>query len=197
MSGASLWDKREWHMRTLRSVVLGVACFLSYGVSVAADPILLDCRKALKWQIQAAPEGSELIAPAGDCEWVIEKSIIVNVNDITIRGLHARVRDGFVTGILIVNGNGFRMFDCVLTGNRGTIYKRQRRSLLKLRGSGFHIQRAHFINSSRDGIGICHGTKTTTDIDCGVVRDIIGVGNDRDAVSVSRVKPSGPATKNI
>ncbi|KAJ8900704.1 hypothetical protein NDN08_000005 [Rhodosorus marinus] len=184
-------------MRTWWFVVLGVSFSLSYGVSEASDPIILDCRTELRDQVVAAPAGSELIAPAGGCEWVIEKTITVNTNDITIRGVHAKLRDGLAKMILVVNGDGFTMFDCVLTGNRGTIYKKQRRSLLSLRGSGFHIQRGRFINSTRDGISIAQKAYSTTVIDGGVVRDIVGIGNDRDTVSVSTWDSSVAATKNI
>mmetsp|Transcript_917 Transcript_917/g.1408 ORF Transcript_917/g.1408 Transcript_917/m.1408 type:complete len:115 (+) Transcript_917:426-770(+) len=114
-------------MRTLWFSVLVVAILLSSGVSVAANPIILDCRAELKEQIVAIPAGSELIAPAGGCEWVVSKTTILNTNNITLRGVHARMRDRFVRVVLIVNADGFRMFDCVFTGNRGTIFKKQRR----------------------------------------------------------------------
>ncbi|KAJ8903047.1 hypothetical protein NDN08_006362 [Rhodosorus marinus] len=182
-------------MKTLRCFLVAFALLL--GVSRCADPIVLDCRIPLKEQVKDAPAGSELLAPAGGCLWFIESSILISRPGITIRGVHAQLKDGLAMTVFNVVAEGFSIYDFVLIGNHGTVLDKLRESLLVVRASDFHIERGQLINSARDGITIVPPHDDGPDIDGGFVRDIVGMHNSRETVSLTTAKGNRRTTKNI
>jgi len=168
---------------------------LCIGIALGANPIVLDCATPLRDQITSAPADSELLAPAGGCEWAVFRTIKISQPGIILRGVNVRLQAGYARTIFAVEGDRFSMYDFVLTGNRGSIWDKLRQSMVVLRGSNFHLERGQLINSSRDGISV--GTSKTRDIDGGVIRDILGIRNGRETVSLSTAKNGGPRTRNI
>jgi len=154
-------------------MLVGFALLL--GFSLCADPVVLSCRKPLEVQVMDAPAGSELLAPAGGCLWFIDSTITIRRPRITIRGVHAQLKDGLAKAIFQVMAEGFSIYDFVLAGNDGTIFDKLRHSLLVVRASDFHIERGQLINSTRDGISIIPPNEHGPPINGGSVRDIVGM----------------------
>ncbi|KAJ8903138.1 hypothetical protein NDN08_004250 [Rhodosorus marinus] len=160
----------------LVAVVLSVVC---------GERIVLNCRKDLKSQIEDAENGSEILAPSGGCEFVLHKHVNVTRDDITIRGLRARVRDGYPEPILNVTGDRFVMTDFELTGNADSILDGLRETLVYLHGNDFDIRRGKVSLASRDAIGIQPvWFSPNKRIDRGRVSDIVGYRNSRETVSL-------------
>jgi hypothetical protein len=83
-----------------------------------------------------------------------------------------------------IEADGVAMRDFRLVGNRGTVDRQDRAPLMRIRADDFHIERGHFIDSTKDGVMIEIPLGRAGDQVGGVVRDIVGRGNDRDVVSI-------------
>ena len=102
---------------------------------------------------------------------------------LTIRGINAKLADGLARiPIIIVESPGFRLEDFELRGNASNVPSDDRSPLVTIRAGDFAVQRGVFINSAKDGVMI---QGVATDIVGGIVRDVTGVGNVRDVVSIA------------
>mmetsp|Transcript_14734 Transcript_14734/g.59889 ORF Transcript_14734/g.59889 Transcript_14734/m.59889 type:complete len:735 (-) Transcript_14734:203-2407(-) len=115
--------------------------------------------------------------------WTIDKPVRVSV-PLTIRGVHARVKNGRFIPVFDVRGDNVTITDCQLVGNFGTIFETRRRPLIYARGSNFVLERLKFFKGSKDGIEVIPRNSHTNKIRNGLIRDIVGYDMNRDVVSL-------------
>ncbi|KAJ8903137.1 hypothetical protein NDN08_004249 [Rhodosorus marinus] len=165
-------------MRT--SMLLGL--FALCASCAWAETITLKCDEELRAQVQGAEAGNVLLA-GGGCMWTIDKPVRVSV-PLTIRGVHARVKNGKFIPIFDVRGDNVTITDCRLVGNFGTIFETRRRPLIYARGSNFVMERLKFFKGSKDGIEVVPRNSQTNPIRNGLIRDIVGYDMNRDVVAI-------------
>lgn len=100
-----------------------------------------------------------------------------------LKGLNAMLPDSLgKTALLEVRAKGVVLSDFELHGNASTVSQQERAPLLEIFEGDFTVERAHFTNSSKEGISIDAASKNLIG---GVVRDVTGRNIMRDLVSIN------------
>ncbi len=124
---------------------------------------------------------------------MVEETIIID-KPLTISGLRAQLPDDLGgVGILHVIGDGFRMDNFHLIGNRHSDFS-DRATLLTLEGNDFVVEQGKIEQASRHGIMVRATEERSPEN--GVVRDIIGYDIARDHVSIEG-HGDGQIVKNV
>jgi len=168
-------------------------------VQVASEVTELECKEDLRDQVWRAPAESELVASEG-CVWETNRSVQVH-RPMTIRGVRVRLVPGIGKKPAIwVASKGVTITDFTLIGNKGTIPESHRQSLLWVSAGNFTIERGRLVNSTRDGIMVhaIRSSKITPEpVENGVIRDITGIGNNRDLVALTTAGDGAIKTSHI
>jgi hypothetical protein len=149
----------------------------------------------LQAALDAAPPYATLLADKRR-EQVVDKTIRVN-RPVTITGLRARLREKTGrTHLLEVFSEGVTIRDFSLTGNLASVPFGERASLIVLRKGRFVIENGEFLDSAKDGVMVTP-LENGTDIEHGVIRDIVGRNNARDLVSIAGLGEHGRFVRHI
>mmetsp|Transcript_23156 Transcript_23156/g.92535 ORF Transcript_23156/g.92535 Transcript_23156/m.92535 type:complete len:416 (-) Transcript_23156:289-1536(-) len=176
----------------MKLVLFSLICFIPAFVSGIAIP--LDCSKGLKDQIENAEAYSEVIGD-GRCVWHESKPILV-LKPMTIRTIRVVLNSTNPVPLLRIFAKSVTITDFELVGNNMVISDSRMEALMQVFRGGFHIARGTFRNSTMDGVTVrsIYGGPPITG---GVLRDLIGTGNNRDLVSLSTGNGGQATTKNI
>lgn len=145
--------------------------------------------------VDAAPPYATLLADSAH-EIEIAKTVRID-KPLTFVGLKARLRAGVGnTHMLEVVSEGVIFTEFALTGNIESVPYKDRASLIVFRKGGFRVENGSFHNSAKDGVMV-NPTEATGAIEHGVIRDIVGVNNARDVISISGAGQLGLPVRHL
>jgi hypothetical protein len=162
-------------------LVSSTAAWTVAATDNSASTIIEVGNRSLPEVIQAAPPHAIILCNPNH-ELTLSTPILID-KPLTLRGMHAKLPERLGnTSLVIVRAAGVRFTDFELHGNADSVSQDDRAPLLRIHAGDFAVERGLFADSSKDGVVIEAGDK---DIVGGIVRDVVGTGVIRDAVSIS------------